>query len=285
MRKRKLKNLSLKLLFFIAFILSCTVMSADAVVGAFALEPKNISEQINVTITNAIFNFIKEQKNYKIEDLRPKTIDQNMENFDYVFTGAITGNDSGIELKLVLKNTTDNVTRSISKVYQNANLILLDSRILVSNLFDMSVNLSAYEKLKEENANNSETSFKEVTSIDSLSGSWQGEEGIERIEVMRGGRAIAVLNGGTSIFLHLTISDGYLVVKQSGKPNMRQFGSIPDEIAKKIIEFNKTPSWKFLISENNKVLSGEKTDLKVVYSGDEITSTKDIIKNVKWVRK
>ncbi len=252
-------------------------------VGLFILESKNVSEQVNAAINNAIFNFVKEQKKYNIIDLRPQKAGENTENFNYVFTGSIIGNDNGIELKLILKTPSENITRTISKVYQNANLILLDSRMLVSDLFDMSLNLSPSGETDAQ-TDSFAGEFKEVKNIDMLSGSWRGEEGIERIEIMRGGKAVAVLSGGTSVFLHLKISDGYLIITQAGAPNARQFGDLPDEIAKKAVELKKTPSWKFLISPNNKILSGEKTDIKIEYSDGMIISANEVIKKVQWTK-
>ncbi|QOW62157.1 hypothetical protein DYQ05_08910 [Treponema pedis] len=256
-------------------------------VGSYALEVKNVSEQVNAAITNAIFNFVKEQKKYKIFDLRPQKVNESSGDFHYIFTGSITGSDNGIKLELILQSTSDDTKRTISKVYQNANLILLDSRILVSDLFDLSVNLSSYKTgslPEKKELSSTENEFEEIKNIDILSGSWQGEEGIERIEIMRGGRAVAVLSAGTSIFLQLKISDGYLIITQSGTPNLRQFGNLPDTVAKKAVELGKTPAWKFLISTNNKILSGEKTDINIEYSGDEIVSAKDVIKKVKWFK-
>lgn len=281
-----LKTVHLKILFCAALLLAVNLsIYTEPSVGSFALEAVNVSEQVNAAITNAIFNFVKEQKKYTIIDLRPKKPNENSGEFNYIFTGTITGSDNGIELKLILKSTADNVTRTISNIYQNANLILLDSRVLVAELFDMSINLHTPETVNTNgNENSAEDDFTAISNIDSLSGSWRGEEGMERIEVMRGGRAIAVLSGGTSIFLHLKISDGYLIVTQTGIPTIRQFANLPDEIAKQAAALGKTPTWKFLVSSNNKLLSGEKTDTEIIYSGDSITSTQDIIKKVKWVK-
>ncbi len=286
MIKYGVKTVNLQILFCAALLFTARgLIYAEPSVGSFALEAKNVSEQVNAAVTNAIFNFVKEQKKYKIIDLRPKTSDEDSGEFNYIFMGTLTGGDEGIELKLILKSTADNVTRTIAKIYQNANLILLDSRVLVADLFDMSVNLHAYEQANTSRYdNNAEDDFRQVTGIDALSGSWHGEDGIERIEVMRGGRAIAVLSGGTSIFLHLKISEGYLIVTQAGTPTIRQFANLPDEIAKKAAALGKTPTWKFLVSANNKILSGEKTDIEIIYSGDSITSTQDITKKVKWFK-
>ncbi|AIN94713.1 TP0183 family DNA metabolism protein [Treponema putidum] len=272
-------------LIFVSII--STNLDASPTVGVFKLESKNITEQTTVTISNAIFNFVKELKKYDIIDMRSTPVSETdaRQRFDYVFAGKVTGLENGIQLELMLKNASDDITRRISKIYQSVNLILLDSRVLVSDIFDKSVNLSeAYnsEDITSNDNNNEEVG--EVKNIDILSGSWQGEEGIERVEIMRGGRGIALLSSGITILLQIKVNDGYLTINQSGKPSSRQFINLPDEIAKKAAETGKTPSWKFLVSANNKILVGEKIDIEIVYHGSNLVSVNEVIKKVRWVK-
>lgn len=258
---------------------------AEFSVGVFKLESKNINSQTHAVINNAIFNFIKEIKQYEIIDMRSNTSEINGK-LDFIFTGAIIGHENGIELTLILKNQNDEVKKTISKIYGNANLILLDSRLLVNSLFDMS---SSIENISDTNQKENDTVSTEnkavkVNSLEALSGSWHGEEGLERIEIMRGGRAIAVLSSGASIFLNLKLSGGYLIITQSVPLQARQFPNLPDNIAKKAAELGKPPLWKFLVSEDNKILLGEKTYLDIKYNADSIISAKEISEKVKWIK-
>lgn len=278
-------------LIFLLLMLSIPVVRAGSMlyasptVGVFKLESKNITEQTTATISNAIFSFVKELKKYDIVDMRstPVTETDAQQRFDYVFAGKITGLENGIQLELMLKNSSDKITRRISKIYQSVNLILLDSRVLVSDIFDKSVNLSVtYNPEDSDSKENSEV--EDVKNIDILSGSWQGEEGLERVELMRGGRGIALLSSGITILLQIRIHEGYLTINQSGKPMPRQFINLPDEIAKKAAEMGKTPSWKFLVSADNKILVGEKTDIEIVYHGNTLVSVNEVIKKVRWIK-
>ena len=278
-------------LIFLLLMLSIPVVRAGSMlyasptVGVFKLESKNITEQTTATISNAIFSFVKELKKYDIVDMRstPVTETDAQQRFDYVFAGKITGLENGIQLELMLKNSSDKITKRISKIYQSVNLILLDSRVLVSDIFDKSVNLSVtYNPEDSDSKENSEV--EEVKNIDILSGSWQGEEGLERVELMRGGRGIALLSSGITILLQIRIHEGYLTINQSGKPMPRQFINLPDEIAKKAAEMGKTPSWKFLVSADNKILVGEKTDIEIIYHGNTLVSVNEVIKKVRWIK-
>ena len=275
----------LLLMMSIPIVRSGSMLYASPTVGVFKLESKNITEQTTATISNAIFSFVKELKKYDIVDMRstPVTETDAQQRFDYVFAGKITGLENGIQLELMLKNSSDKITRRISKIYQSVNLILLDSRVLVSDIFDKSVNLSVtYNPEDSDSKENSEV--EEVKNIDILSGSWQGEEGLERVELMRGGRGIALLSSGITILLQIRIHEGYLTINQSGKPMPRQFINLPDEIAKKAAEMGKTPSWKFLVSADNKILVGEKTDIEIIYHGNTLVSVNEVIKKVRWIK-
>ncbi|UTC82409.1 TP0183 family DNA metabolism protein [Treponema denticola] len=278
-------------LIFLLLMLSIPVFRAGSMlyasptVGVFKLESKNITEQTTATISNAIFSFVKELKKYDIVDMRstPVTETDAQQRFDYVFAGKITGLENGIQLELMLKNSSDKITRRISKIYQSVNLILLDSRVLVSDIFDKSVNLSVTYN-PEDSDPKEDAEVEEVKNIDILSGSWQGEEGLERVELMRGGRGIALLSSGITILLQIRVHEGYLTINQSGKPLPRQFINLPDEIAKKAAEMGKTPSWKFLVSADNKILVGEKTDIEIVYHGNTLVSVNEVIKKVRWIK-
>ena len=278
-------------LIFLLLMLSIPVVRAGSMlyasptVGVFKLESKNITEQTTATISNAIFSFVKELKKYDIVDMRstPVTETDAQQRFDYVFAGKITGLENGIQLELMLKNSSDKITRRISKIYQSVNLILLDSRVLVSDIFDKSVNLSVTYNPEDSDPRN-DSDVEEVKNIDILSGSWHGEEGLERVELMRGGRGIALLSSGITILLQVRVHEGYLTVNQSGKPMPRQFINLPDEIAKKAAEMGKTPSWKFLVSADNKILVGEKTDIEIVYHGNTLVSVNEVIKKVRWIK-
>ncbi|UTC61564.1 hypothetical protein E4O00_04915 [Treponema sp. OMZ 788] len=275
----------LLLMLHMPFFSSVGMLYAAPTVGVFKLESKNITEQTTATISNAIFSFVKELKRYDIVDMRstPVTETDARQRFDYVFAGKVTGLENGIQLELMLKNSSDNITRRISKIYQSVNLILLDSRVLVSDIFDKSVNLSVTYNL-EDSEPKEDAEVEEVKNIDILSGSWQGEDGLERVEIMRGGRGIALLSSGITILLQIKLNEGYLTINQSGKALPRQFINLPDEIAKKAAEMGKTPSWKFLVSADNKVLAGEKIDIEIVYHGNTLVSVNEVIKKVRWVK-
>ena len=261
------------------------VLSALPGVAVYQLQAPAISEQTAQTVDNLVFSFIKELKAYAIFDLRNQSVPADFPNdsaIDYIFFGALEDVPEGIKLELILKGRKDQVTRIISKVYDNINKILLDSRLLVFNLFDFSVPLEQLARSLPQTEQNTEFGY--IETVDSLAGSWKGEPGLDRVMILRGGRGMAVFSSGVSVSLDLKIENGYLLVTQKGNLQPRQFLNLPDEIARQAVQKTNPPQWRFLVSSDKKILSGTKVDAQIQYNETAIISVKYDTATVEWLR-
>ncbi len=279
--------------------LSGTVQSQSLPsVAVFSLQSRDLSENITVSVNDLVYSFIRELRTYRIVDMRSDSLPLDMgvpDGTDYVFFGSISSQPDGIKLELVLKGGPLNVTRLISRVYENSNRILLESRMLVRDLFDQSVRLpdpddpvharSTPEQEKREERPPEENNLVSVTSIDSLAGSWEGEPGIEKIMLLRGGRGVAVLSSGVSISLEVIVSNGDLVVRQKGNANPRQFDDLPDPVARQAANIAPPLEWRFLISKDQNTLSGTKKTVVIKNDGENILTMENAEHQVSWVRK
>lgn len=261
------------------------VLSALPGVAVYQLQAPAISEQTAQTVDNLVFSFIKELKAYAIFDLRNQSVPADFPNdptIDYIFFGALEDVPEGIKLELILKGRKDQVTRIISKVYDNISKILLDSRLLVFNLFDFSVPLEQLARSLPQTEQNTEFGY--IETVDSLAGSWKGEPGLDRVMILRGGRGMAVFSSGVSVSLDLKIDNGYLLVTQKGSLQPRQFLNLPDEIARQAVQKTNPPQWRFLVSPDKKILSGTKVDAQIQYNETAIISVKYDTATVEWLR-
>ena len=261
------------------------VLSALPGVAVYQLQAPAISEQTAQTVDNLVFSFIKELKGYAIFDLRNQSVPADFPNdsaIDYIFFGALEDVPEGIKLELILKGRKDQVTRIISKVYDNINKILLDSRLLVFNLFDFSVPLEQLARSLPQTEQNTEFGY--IETVDSLAGSWKGEPGLDRVMILRGGRGMAVFSSGVSVSLDLKIENGYLLVTQKGNLQPRQFLNLPDEIARQAVQKTNPPQWRFLVSSDKKILSGTKVDAQIQYNETAIISIEYDTATVEWLR-
>jgi len=262
-----------------------SVLSALPGVAVYQLQASTMTEQTAQTVDNLVFSFIKELKTYTIFDLRSQSVPADFPNdpaIDYIFFGALEEVPEGIKLELILKGRKDQVTRIISKVYDNINKILLDSRLLVFNLFDFSVPLEQLARSLPQTEQNTEFGY--IDTVDSLAGSWKGEQGLDRVMILRGGRGMAVFSSGVSVSLDLKIDNGYLLVTQKGSLQPRQFLNLPDEIARQAVQKTNPPQWRFLVSPDKKILSGTKVDAQIQYNETAIISVKYDTATVEWLR-
>lgn len=98
--------------------------------------------------------------------------------------------------------------------------------------------------------------------LEHLSGSWYGEESIEKIILLRGGRGFIIFKNGASMNIHVTITQNEIHVNQESKSNASFFPEIPREIA--LVSALTAPPvlWKFT-AQNEKELVGIKQTLMV----------------------
>lgn len=293
---RKTLRFSTALVLFICAFSHVQAQSVP-VVAIYQLSARDVGDAVTRTVADLIHSFIRELKTYRVVDLRNESLPRDLgvpEGVDYIFYGSLVNQPDGIKLELVLKGGALNTTRLISRVYENSNRILLESRILVRDLFDQSVALpdppSAVAGPDVEGQPLSATvrtgsvQWQPVKNIDALAGAWRGEDGIERIMILRGGRGVAVLSSGVSVSLELIISGEELVVRQKGAPTARQFMDLPDPVARQAAAIAPALEWRFLLSDDQKNLGGTKKTVIIRNDGKNILAMESQILPVQWIR-
>jgi hypothetical protein len=284
--------------FCIGFLLISPLLSASAqgvpAVAVYSLASNDVGENVSKTVNDLVFSFIRELRNYRVIDLRAEATPRDLgvpDGADYIFYGNLVSQADGIKLELVLKGGPQRVTRLISRVYENSNLILLESRILVRDLFDTSVALpdaelppTAQGTRSDSNPAPEKGSLGPVTDIDALAGSWRGESGVEKVMLLRGGRGVAVLSSGVSIPLELMLSDGTLVVRQKGPQNIRQFIDLPDPVARQAVSVAPPLEWYLMVSSDQKTLGGTKKTVRIKNDGKNILTMENVSIDVIWSR-
>ena len=126
-----------------------------------------------------------------------------------------------------------------------------------------------------------ESFSKTVTSTEFLSGTWNGENGINKIVIMRGGRGFVIFDNGASMNIVIQLEKDGTVIKisQTGKSNASFYPDIPRETALNLAVDAKPIIWELKVADNN-TLSGVKTTL--VKDG---FSAKEGTVNVTWKRR
>lgn len=292
-----IKKNGFTLKFFISLIffsISVVLYSSPIVRVAFVhLEGESITSQLERAVNEVILSFTNEIKGYVIEDFSQSN-EENINmigGLEYILTGRIVGLDQGVRLELVLKNKQRQIVRNMSKDYEGSNKILLESRLLVKELFESQdiVNADIDEKNNAKSDKKLESSdisdFKPISNLDSLAGAWYGEDGeVEKIMIMRGGRGVAIWVSGISLLLDLKLENGSLIVTQKGLPQPRQFVNLPDNIAYLAAKTTKPIVWQLHIDNDLKILSGLKKTSTIKYNNSEIISVSEVSIPVRWHR-
>ena len=119
-----------------------------------------------------------------------------------------------------------------------------------------------------------------IQSTEVLSGTWSGEDSIDKIVIMRGGRGFVIFKNGASMNITVEIkSNNDIEITQNGKANASFFTELPRELALKEA-VNASPIKWILSLDDNDTLSGTKSTL-ILSDGTAQNGTLNVI----WKRK
>ncbi len=254
-------------------------------VVAYAIDSADAGGYVLQTVNDLVFSFILELRTYKVTDLRKDIPPEDLSvpaGADYLFYGNLSNQPNGVRLELVLRGGPQDITRKISRVFENSNRVLLESRMLVRDLFDLTVSLP--DPAVTPPLRDSAVAAIAPPTLDSLSGTWSGEQGVEKILILRGGRGVMVLSSGVSISLTLEYRDGTLVVRQKGALNPRQFLDLPDAVAREAAQSLPPLEWDLTSLGDRDTLTGIRKTVRVTHNGDSIVDTTPEDVPVEWKR-
>lgn len=253
-------------------------------VAAYRIGSAEAGDYVAQTVNDLIFSFVMELRGYRVNDLRQEAPPADLSvpaGMDYIFHGSLSPQPNGVRLELILRGGPEDITRKISRVYENTNRVLLESRMLVRDLFDQTVALPE-PQLAEKKPDS--THVITTLSLDGLSGTWSGEPGVEKIMIVRGGRGVMVLSSGVSISLTLEVQDNILLVRQRGTLNPRQFLDLPDDVARQAAAIAAPPEWSLRLENDRDLLVGSKKTVEIIHDGKKIVTMNTVESEVEWKR-
>lgn len=122
--------------------------------------------------------------------------------------------------------------------------------------------------------------------IRDLTGSWNGDKGIETIRILQNSTAIAVLSGGGIVKLRLKIDKSSITVMQDqpNDPVMYRSSGISFADAKKISELARPMEWQFKLSSDKNTLSGIKATSAVSGRASSLQVDNNYSREAVWTR-
>lgn len=118
---------------------------------------------------------------------------------------------------------------------------------------------------------------------ENISGTWFGEEHIDKIILLRGGRGFVIFKNGASMNISVTINGSSIIAVQQGKPDASFFPEIPREAA--LVNAPDAPPvrWELTV-EGASSMKGIKSSLVAEYDQAGTLSVKQGLIPVHWHR-
>ncbi|MGI5078287.1 TP0183 family DNA metabolism protein [Treponema maltophilum] len=140
--------------------------------------------------------------------------------------------------------------------------------------------------IKQFNAGEAQKTEKQGTSsvtVEKLSGTWYGEDYIDKIIILRGGRGFVIFKNGASMNVSVSVSGNLLSAVQQGKPNASFFPELPREVALINAPDAQPIRWELTV-ESESAMKGVKISLVAEYDNSGGLSVKEGRIPVRWHR-
>lgn len=274
-----------KRMLFVTFLFFLNSIFADAIyrIDFFGVSSTDLDKNMADMTSDLYFTQLCEIKNFEVSDKRDTSIlipdSENFTSGRLAFYSVISKkeNSSKWVSTLHIFNPDENSEMTAAKEYDSYYKILMESKIELQNSF-----ISLIQNNSSSQGPISEPKTPTVTakaSTENLAGTWSGEQNIEKILIMRGGRGFVIFKNGASMNIDVRVEGSTVIISQTGKANASFFPDLPRQQALEAALTADPITWKLNLTSENK-LNGTKSTL--IAEGDSFT-TGNI--PVEWNRK
>ena len=252
------------LLIIISTIFSLQLICQNKIGFFMAVSDSSDTATINLT-QDLYFQKLSLLPNVVVSDLREINFSSaNLNEYpdlDFVFYPEIQENGTGWKCIFHAKKISSNQNYTSEKTYDSYYMILMDAKNEVTKFIDK-LNSPTNDSFLVENSTTGSisSSIESFVSIESISGTWTGEEFIDKIVILRGGRGFVIYQNGASMNISIKIEDGKLIATQISKSNASYFPEISREKALELAPTAEPIEWKLNI-KNSSELEGTKYTL------------------------
>ena len=278
-----MKKLKAVIVFLLIF---CTTLYAQSkyAIDYYGIMADGVDDNMSKMTSDLYYTQLSEINNYKVTDKRDgirlvSVPDSGKLNSDKLsFYAIITkASDSGKWISTIsIYDGVKKKTYSESKEYDSFYKILMEPK---SSLQQTITGLLSSTGSSSSATAGAATGTTTVQSTEFLSGTWSGEDSIDKIVIMRGGRGFVIFKNGASMNITVEIKASNIIITQNGKANASFFTDLPRELALKEAVNAEPIKWVFQALDDN-TLNGTKKTL--VLEGSAAASGTI---NVTWKRK
>ena len=277
MKKRITKFLTiLAVLFFSLQSAICQPYNIDY----YGIVSSEIDDNMAKMLSDLYYTQFQEISSFYVTDKRTqdclKTIPSNdsINSSNFSFYSIITKENAKWISNLTIKNK--NINHSVKKEFDSFYKILMEPKdILQASLKDLVLQKTVVST--EEQTEQPQINLPQI-STEFLSGTWYGENNINKIVIMRGGRGFVIFNNGASMNISVELSNASkkaIKIKQNGRSNASFYPDLPRQVALKVAVNANPIEWNFELLDDN-TLKGKKSTL-ISANEDAIPGIIDVI--------
>ncbi|MCR4734741.1 MAG: hypothetical protein K5829_07060 [Treponema sp.] len=285
MLKKRINKLAISTLLF--FTISNFLFGQKLVIDYYGITSTQLDANIAKMTSDLYFTQLSEIQNFSVNDKRSDEANFSKDNFaDDTISFYVMVTQDEVSSKWII--TYNIVNKLLKTEYSESKKFDSFYKILMEPKNDLQSSLKKlFNHTDETNTTNTKSlvlsSPSKSISTDELSGTWEGEDFIDKIVIMRGGRGFVIFNNGASMNISVNIIDNKAGLKvkivQKSRSNASFFPELSRQVAIKEA-INADPiTWELSLTDEN-TLSGIKNTL---FETDNNVSKKSI--NVTWKRK
>lgn len=279
-----MRNIFTSKIYIFLFLFFTTELFAQSYnIDYYGIVATNIDSNMAKMTSDLYFTQLTEIQNFTINDKRSEQssftdLDKTQFSEQNLSFFSELQKDSTDEKWNVTFHIVDNKAKkeqTETKTYDSFYKILIEPK---ATLQESLKNLVEKQNQNIEKQNISIKTTK-ITSTENLSGTWKGENFIDKIVILRGGRGFIIFNNGASMNISLEIKTSQgeqkVFITQKGNSNASYFPDLPRKVALNAALSAKPITWDFSIIDNN-TLKGIKTTLVADsdnYKTEKITVT------------
>lgn len=248
-----------KNLFFCILFILISKLYAVSTVDFFAT--KSSSKDINMITmtTDLFFTQFTSMSGYTVFDRRDTVYEKGIDSSsNIIFYSEIEeSGDGNWVCTLNVINSAKDKNLNITKTYASYYKILLDAKTSLENLLASLEGNGPAEVTAEAPKAKAAPS---KANIEELAGTWTGENLIDKIVILRGGKGFVIFKNGATMNISVSAEGSTVLIKQTGKPNASFFPELPRDLALKNVMNAEPVSWTLSLLDSQ-TLSGSKTTL------------------------
>ncbi|MCR4953699.1 MAG: hypothetical protein K6A43_06435 [Treponema sp.] len=264
---RNIKFCKHTLCIFLFFIICNFAFGQKTSIDYYGINSDQLDSNIAKMTSDLYYTQLSELNNFSVNDKRTSDSVISRSNFskDAISFYASVSQDEVSGKWLITYNVidgNDNSEYSDTKKFDSYYKILMEPKTeLQTSLKKLFEKFSAGTSVSK---NNSSTPVTKGTSTDELSGTWEGEDSIDKIVIMRGGRGFIIFNNGASMNISVNIinssSGAKVKIEQKSRSNASFFPELSRQVAMKEA-INADPiTWELSLTDEN-TLHGIKNTL------------------------